>query len=216
MFRRVSRILVASFVAMVSLTVVSVNSSASVHSYWPFAIEKNPLVHDNAYVVVEPHGILVAYYGYRLNTQQIIEVHNVVGKFKNYYRICTLTVQDDMSCWLRLPSGPEYAGSATTNNGPVWITGAAVSPLIDYVVSRRLTPASFHVPYYFRLRVAGGHEPYIWRPLIALPDGLILNRSTGVISGTPLRKGNFSFRVQVTDIYGIVAGSLPLSLQVRN
>ena len=50
------------------------------------------------------------------------------------------------------------------------------------------------------LRATGGVQPYAWAVTSGtLPSGLILNRTTGVISGTPTAIGASSFSVTVTD-----------------
>lgn len=50
----------------------------------------------------------------------------------------------------------------------------------------------------------GGDPPYTWAIVGgALPPGLTLNTSTGVISGTPTAPGRFTFTVQVTDSMGV-------------
>src|SRR3989344_6433074 len=50
------------------------------------------------------------------------------------------------------------------------------------------------------LQVSGGIAPYTWSVIVgALPPGINLNSTTGVISGTPTSTGNFVFTVQVTD-----------------
>lgn len=48
--------------------------------------------------------------------------------------------------------------------------------------------------------VLGGTPPYTWS--IAggkLPDGLMIDTASGVISGTPTKKGNYNFTIQVSD-----------------
>ncbi len=66
-----------------------------------------------------------------------------------------------------------------------------------------LPKASAGVAYTFTLTAGGGASPYSWK--IAggsLPDGLSLNASSGVISGTPSLGGTFNFTVQVSDANG--------------
>ena len=46
----------------------------------------------------------------------------------------------------------------------------------------------------------GGTPPYSWSIGSGkLPDGLAIDTASGVISGTPTKKGNYNFTVQVTD-----------------
>jgi len=46
----------------------------------------------------------------------------------------------------------------------------------------------------------GGTPPYTWSIANGnLPDGLIIDTSSGVISGTPTKKGNYNFTIQVSD-----------------
>jgi hypothetical protein len=47
---------------------------------------------------------------------------------------------------------------------------------------------------------SGGKAPYVWQVVNgALPGGLTLNRSTGLLTGTPTATGDFQFTVQLTD-----------------
>src|SRR5262249_36496496 len=59
------------------------------------------------------------------------------------------------------------------------------------------------------LAVTGGAAPYAWSVTASggwgatgLPPGLLLNASTGVITGTPLILGTANVTVTVTDKYG--------------
>ena len=46
----------------------------------------------------------------------------------------------------------------------------------------------------------GGTPPYTWSIAKGkLPDGLMLDTASGVISGTPTKKGNYNFTIQVSD-----------------
>jgi len=54
--------------------------------------------------------------------------------------------------------------------------------------------------YSASLAAAGGASPYTWSVTVgALPTGLVLNASTGAITGTPTATGTSSFTVTVTD-----------------
>ncbi len=56
------------------------------------------------------------------------------------------------------------------------------------------------------MQAAGGSPPYSWQLTAgALPGGLSLNASSGVISGTPSAAGTFNFTIQVTDSANLTA-----------
>ena len=59
-------------------------------------------------------------------------------------------------------------------------------------------------PYSFTLAATGGRTPYTWRIADgALPNSLVLNATSGVISGTPAAAGTFNFTVEVIDAAGL-------------
>ena len=55
------------------------------------------------------------------------------------------------------------------------------------------------VAYSATLGALGGTPPYNWSINGTLPNGLTLIPATGVISGTPTKKGNYNFTTQVSD-----------------
>ena len=68
------------------------------------------------------------------------------------------------------------------------------------IASTALPNAIKGVAYSFQLVGDGGVAPYAWsRSSGALPSGLTLNTTTGVISGTPTVSGTFSYAVKITD-----------------
>ena len=63
-----------------------------------------------------------------------------------------------------------------------------------------LATAAINVAYSVTVSAAGGTAPYTWSLAGgALPGGLTLNASTGVIGGVPSTSGNFTFTLKVTD-----------------
>ncbi len=74
----------------------------------------------------------------------------------------------------------------------------APPPLV--VVPSSLPVGTVGSSYSFQLQATGGVPPYTWMIIDgALPSDLVLDASTGLISGTATMTGTFSFTVQVTD-----------------
>jgi len=68
------------------------------------------------------------------------------------------------------------------------------------IVNTNLPAGKTGVPYSARLVAIGGLQPYTWSITQGdLPDGLVLDPATGVISGTPAKDGTFSFTARADD-----------------
>jgi hypothetical protein len=73
------------------------------------------------------------------------------------------------------------------------------------------------------LVAGGGASPYTWALVDgSMPEGINLNAQTGVISGTPLVGGDYTFTIRVTDVNQTTADKLfywhvsgPLSIQTE-
>ena len=79
---------------------------------------------------------------------------------------------------------------------------------LTFTTPAGLPDALAGTPYSFTLRASGGQTPYSWRIADgALPGGLSLNATSGLISGTPADSGTFNFTIEVADPSGL-KGSL--------
>jgi lysophospholipase L1-like esterase len=88
--------------------------------------------------------------------------------------------------------------TADTTMATLTLTVGAASPVT--IATTTLPAAEQGIAYSKVLSATGGAPPYTWSVSSGtLPDGLSLNSSTGVISGTPTSSGPYTFTVQVTD-----------------
>lgn len=81
----------------------------------------------------------------------------------------------------------DSSGDAVVYSNPVQITTASLPAAADMAT------------YSTTLGASGGDPPYRWALSGALPPGLHLNRTAGIISGTPERGGLFDFTLIVSD-----------------
>ncbi|HTV20745.1 MAG TPA: Ig domain-containing protein [Polyangiaceae bacterium] len=93
--------------------------------------------------------------------------------------------------------------------------GEAVVPAVPPVALPAELPAPcLGIPYRAQLEAtAGAGAPYTWRALSPLPDGLGLDPSAGVLTGTPTADG--TFRVEVRDRDGVASQPLDVVLERR-
>jgi len=76
-----------------------------------------------------------------------------------------------------------------------------INPAVPLSISTTSLPnGTAGTQYSAPITAIGGVYPYTWSVIAGkIPDGLILNSSTGVLAGTPQNVGNSNFTVQVTD-----------------
>ena len=90
-----------------------------------------------------------------------------------------------------------------------------VNKIILGITTASLSDGRVSLAYSQTVTAAGGRIPYSWSVTTgSLPPGVVLNTSTGVISGTPTAQGTFNFTVQVQDANG-AAATKTLSITVN-
>jgi len=92
-------------------------------------------------------------------------------------------------------TGAMYVGSSFTQQ-----PGEETIDLYPMITTTMLTITEPDVPYADTVSMSGGNAPFVWSIIDGtLPSGLTLGATNGVISGTPVSAGNYSFTVQVAD-----------------
>ncbi|MEK6321795.1 MAG: Ig domain-containing protein [Acidobacteriota bacterium] len=115
-----------------------------------------------------------------------------------------------------------FVGQVTDSQTPAHTDARQLSIVVNppQVVPPNITTSSLlngqrGLAYSTTLKATGGITPYTWSLASgSLPPGVTLNSATGVISGTPTKKGTFSFVVRVRDSQAIPAEDTQ-SLSIR-
>jgi large repetitive protein len=101
---------------------------------------------------------------------------------------------------------------------PQYIIKISAPPALAITSSGALLGATENAAYATSIVVTGGVPPFTWSKISGnLPPGLLLNTTSGQISGTPTAPGVFSFTPQVTDSaipFQTATTAAPLSITV--
>lgn len=99
-------------------------------------------------------------------------------------------------------------GAVTLDTNNVNTCGVSVCPIIT-VNPASLPNGSVGTPYSQTVSGSGGTSPYTFSVSSgSLPTGLLLNSSTGAITGTPTTVGTFTFTITATDATGCTGSRL--------
>ena len=92
-----------------------------------------------------------------------------------------------------------FLGLSPTLASRTFLVGNGQS-ILGLTASQLIASGSQYLPFNYTITASGGTAPYTWRVASGyLPDGLLLNATTGQITGTPSTAGTFNFGYAVTD-----------------
>jgi large repetitive protein len=105
----------------------------------------------------------------------------------------------------------EYCNECAANPGYAtsrYVEGGSLVGVAAPTLACPVDTAQAGSPYSSALNATGGVSPYAFSNTGSLPAGLILNGSTGAITGTPSAAGVFNFTAQVADSSGVAPGTV--------
>jgi hypothetical protein len=124
--------------------------------------------------------------------------------FFNGTAATSYTSWTDTSIKCVVPSGATTGNVTVTTPIPLGTSNGKLFTLEELTVTPTSLPGADVGTAYSQILAASGGTPptppYTWTITVgALPAGLLLNKATGVISGTPTKKGTSNFTVKATD-----------------
>ena len=127
-----------------------------------------------------------------------------------YYRVMANDLIGDTTVYAAPAIGfPHIFMNSTFTNT------ATISPAAPVITTTSLPAGDVGVAYSQTVAAIGGTIPYAWSVSVgALPAGLTIAPTTGVISGTPTTIGVFSFTIMVTDNIA-ATGIKPLTITIN-
>ena len=94
------------------------------------------------------------------------------------------------------------SGGSFSLSGGFWAGGGACAAITISPANTALPAGSVGVSYMQALTPTGVAGTITWSRTGTLPDGLLLDSTTGILSGTPTQPGNFNFTVRASDASG--------------
>jgi hypothetical protein len=112
----------------------------------------------------------------------------------------------------------KFVVAVNDHSSPQQTTSASMSMTIIPALTITLPPVpsgQVGIPYSLGLPAVGGLSAYVFTVSSgSLPQGLSVNSSTGMISGTPLSAGDFSFGLTVSDALPGQIATIQLSISI--